>query len=202
MPAEPAPRDDPASQPRLAAVLAAPAETGSFVTAARAELTVDLGGIPGDRHHGLTRTAGVRESHHPKGAEIRNRRALTAVAPDELAAIAACLGLAAMAPEWLGANLVVDGVDSLTRLPVGTLLQAPDGATLVCEGHNPPCRKPGEVVAAAHPDHAGGLAAAFVKAAVGRRGVLLSVERGGTLRAGDALTVRAPPEAPAPLLTP
>ncbi|HHZ09758.1 MAG TPA: molybdenum cofactor sulfurase, partial [Rhizobiales bacterium] len=84
----------------LAVVDAVLIATGNdFVT--RAVEAIDLGfdGIAGDFHAGLTRRSGGREPWYPRGTEIRNERQLSIVAADELAQIAAGMGIAGIAPE-------------------------------------------------------------------------------------------------------
>ncbi|HEY8488623.1 MAG TPA: MOSC domain-containing protein [Thermaerobacter sp.] len=178
---------------RVEAVLVA-TEPDSFITRRVDAVEVDLGGIPGDRHHGLTRPAGSREPMYPRGTPIRNRRQLSAVSVEECAAIADRLGLDAVLPEWLGANLLLSGLPDLTRLPAGARLLFPGGAGLVCEGENRPCRHPGEVLARLHPLHPerGALPVRFVQVARGRRGIVLSVERPGRIARGDQVRLWLP----------
>lgn len=169
------------------AVLAA-YEPSTFVTSRVGRVEVTWGGIPGDRHFGLTKAAGVRESVYPRNTEILNRRQISVVSLEECRALARNLGVDAVDPEWLGANLVCEGVPDLTRLPAGTRLLWPSGAGLVCEGENRPCEKPGRVIAACYPGIAG-IRERFVRAAEGLRGIVCSVERPGVIAAGDPLEV-------------
>lgn len=163
-------------------------DPASFATAGTPGLQVDLAGIPGERHYGMTAKADSRYPMYPRGTEIRNRRQLTAVSTEELAQVARDLGVPVVRPEWLGANLVLAGLPDLTRLEAGARLLFPSGAGLICEGENEPCRGPGEVIQAQYPQIPG-LAAAFVKAAQHRRGIALSVERAGLIRPNDEVTI-------------
>src|SRR5258708_1959981 len=81
----------------------------TFVTRALPELALRLGGIEGDRHFGLTMKAGVRQAHHPRGAEVMNTRQLSLVSVEELAEIARTLGVSGIEWQKLGANLVLEG---------------------------------------------------------------------------------------------
>lgn len=90
-------------------------------------------------------------------------------------------------PEWLGANLLVHGIEQLTELPVGTRLLFPDGTGLICEGENLPCVHPGKVIEQAYEQE--GLRKKFVPAARKKRGIVFSVEREGSIRTGDAIEV-------------
>ncbi|RVB08313.1 MAG: molybdenum cofactor sulfurase, partial [Mesorhizobium sp.] len=105
---------------KAAALYVAPAD--HFQTRPVDELLLDFDGIAGDFHAGPTRRAGGREPWYPRGTEMRNERQLSIVAADELAVVAQRMGLAEIRPEWIGANLVIEGVPNLSMLPAGTLL--------------------------------------------------------------------------------
>ncbi len=158
-------------------------------------LEVDLMGIPGTRHYGFTRKAGPREPWYPRGMEMRSGRQVTVVSQEELSEIAAAMEIERLDPRWIGANIVTSGIRHLTRLPAGTRLVFAE-ATLVVEAPNAPCRIAGRAIASHLTPEApaGGLDLAFPKLAKGRRGLVLSVERPGTLHAGEAITVKVPPQ--------
>lgn len=158
-------------------------DPGDFRTRPVASLSLDLAGIPGDRHHGFTRPAGARERWYKSGTPIRSGRQLTMVSIEELAAAAQRMGLAAIEPAWIGANIVVSGIPDFTHLPWGTRLFFTGDAVLVNEGDNAPCRFAGAGIAEAYPDRSG-LDLAFVKAARDRRGIVASVERAGRIEPG------------------
>jgi hypothetical protein len=174
---------------RLSAVLVADGD--HFVTRALDRLALDLDGIPGDRHRGPNRPADARVPWYPRGTPIRNERQVSVVAPDDLAKIAAGLGIPAVEAAWLGANLVVEGIPDLSFLPRGTRLVFPSGAALAVADQNAPCRNPGRVIASHHPDRPG-LDLAFPKVAKRLRGVVTWVERAGEVVAGDAVEARLP----------
>ncbi|MBX6396299.1 MAG: MOSC domain-containing protein, partial [Alicyclobacillaceae bacterium] len=160
----------------------------SFVTRRCEEIRLEYGGIPGDLHFGLTKRAGVREPMYPRGTEIFNRRQVTVVSAEECAAIAEALGVPEVLPEWLGANLVLRGIPDLTRLPEGSRIVFSSGAGLLCEGENLPCTQAGQMVQKAYPDEEK-LAPRFVKAALGRRGIVCVVERPGRAVSGEEVRV-------------
>ncbi|WP_163998133.1 MOSC domain-containing protein [Pyxidicoccus caerfyrddinensis] len=166
-------------------------ERKSFVTRELAETKVSFEGIEGDRHAGLTRAADVRTPWFPKGTPIRNTRQLSLVSTEELAEVAQTLGIPKVLASWLGANVEVAGVPTLTQLPPGTRLFFPEDAVLAVEGENEPCTGPGRVIEAHHPDTEK-LASRFVKAAWQRRGLVAWVERPGLIRAGDEVRVMLP----------
>lgn len=166
---------------------------GRFQTEAAAELTLGFDGIAGDFHAGTTRRSGGREPWYPRGTEMRNERQLSIVAADELAIVARRMGLAGLKPEWIGANLVIEGVPRLSMLPAGTLLFFKGGATLKVDGQNAPCRLAGRSVAknAGMADIEAG-ALAFPKAAKRLRGLVGWVEKPGRVLPGEEISVRVP----------
>ncbi|WP_309085259.1 MOSC domain-containing protein [Chelativorans sp.] len=166
---------------------------GDFQTSAVEALQLSFAGIEGDLHAGITRRSGGREPWYRRGTEIRNERQLTLVAPDELAEIAAGMGIAEVRPEWIGANLLLDGVPRLSMLPAGTLLFFEGGATLKVDFQNGPCRIAGRAVAqnAGMADVEAG-ALLFPKVARRLRGVLAWVEKPGRIAAGERVSLRIP----------
>ena len=156
---------------------------------------LDLGfeGIAGDFHAGTTRRSGGREPWYGRGTEMRNERQVSIVASDELRLIAAGMKLAEVKPDWIGANLVIDGVPRLSMLPSGTLMFFAGGVTLKVDGQNHPCRLAGRAVAenARMADHEAG-ALMFPKAAKRLRGLVAWVEKPGRIARGEAVSVRIP----------
>ncbi|MER8546136.1 MOSC domain-containing protein [Mesorhizobium sp. M0684] len=161
----------------------------------RAVDTLQLGfdGIDGDFHAGTTRRSGGREPWYRRGTEMRNERQLSIVAADELAIVAERMGIAEIKPEWIGANLLIDGLPRLSMLPSGTLLFFKGGATVKVDAQNGPCRIAGRSVAenAGMADHEAG-ALLFPKAAKRLRGLVAWVEKPGTIAAGEEISVRVP----------
>ena len=119
------------------------------------ELTVDFGGVVGDRHAGRTRRSSQWEPWHKRGTEIRHDRQITIVSPDELAEVAAAMGIAAIRPEWIVANLAFTGIPQLSTLPAGTRLVIADGPVLFVEGPNDPCRAAGASIGRHYPGRDG-----------------------------------------------
>ncbi|WP_024572950.1 MOSC domain-containing protein, partial [Bacillus subtilis] len=66
----------------------------------------------------------------------------------------------------------------------------PSGAALLCEGENDPCIQPGEVIQSYYPDQPK-LAPAFVRHALGIRGIVCIVERPGAVYTGDEIEVHS-----------
>jgi len=156
---------------------------GHFRTQEVLALRVDLQGIPGDRHYGFTRKAGARERWYAAGTEMRSGRQLSIVSLEELAEIARRMELPRIEPGWIGANVVVSGIPDFSRLPWGTRLFCDDGAVLVNEGENAPCRFAGAEIAKNFPARER-LDLLFPKAAILLRGIVASVERAGAIAPG------------------
>ncbi|BCM20512.1 putative metal-sulfur cluster biosynthesis proteins YuaD [Mesorhizobium sp. J8] len=163
---------------KAAALYAAPHD--HFETRAVEELLLGFDGIAGDFHGGTTRRSGGREPWYPRGTEMRNERQLSLVAADELAIVAQRMGLKEIKPEWIGANLVIEGVPHLSMLPAGSLMFFKGGVTLKVDGQNKPCRVAGQSIA----EHVGApdinaAALLFPKEAKRLRGLVAWVEKPG-----------------------
>jgi hypothetical protein len=149
-------------------------------------LDLDFGGAIGDRHHGATMQAGVRQKRlFSSGTEISNLRQLSIVDRGELNRVAATLGIDAIDPGVIADNIYTEGIDDLTALPPMTRLEFSGGAMLLLGGENLPCTISGAMVNRAH----GARTASFPKAAMGLRGVTAWVERPAPIRPGDHITV-------------
>jgi MOSC domain-containing protein YiiM len=167
------------------------ADGKDFVSRQVKSLTLDFAGIVGDHHAGLTRRSGAREPWYPRRTEIRNDRQVTLVSSLELAEVAEGMGLPAIEPGWIGANLVFDDIPGLTSLPRGTRLHFDGGATLNVEGDNAPCRIAGASIASHFPGREK-LSLLFPRVARGRRGLVASVEKPGVITLGAAVQIRFP----------
>jgi len=152
------------------------------------EMPLSLAGYAEEIHAGLTRPSCTRvRALHPLETEIRNSRQLSLVSAEELAEVAATLGMDRLDPAWLGASVVISGLPDFTYLPPSSRLQGPDGVTLVVDMENMPCQQPAVTMVKA----TGGQGKAFKSAAKGKRGVTAWVERAGVLRRGDRLRLFA-----------
>jgi hypothetical protein len=160
----------------------------SFVTRRIPNTALEFGGIRGDRHFGMTSKADSRQPMYPRGTEILNRRQITIVSEEELASIAEGLGVDYILPEWLGANLCLNGYPELTKLPIGSRILFPNGAGLICMGENLPCTFPGEEIQKHYENHPK-LAAKFVSKAFRKRGIVCAVERSGDIFEGEEVQI-------------
>jgi hypothetical protein len=174
---------------RVVAVAAASGAAIGSEVLGTLELTHE--GIPGDRHAGFLRPADVRVPWFKRGEPIQNERHVSIVSVEDLAVIAANLGVDRVEPEWLGANLAVEGLPDFSFIPRGTRLFFPSGAVLAVTDQNAPCRFAGDEVEK-HLSGKDGLGLRFAGAAKRLRGVVAYVDRPGTIRAGEEFKVRVP----------
>ncbi len=146
-------------------------------------------GFEGDYHAGLTRASCVRvKSQHPEGTEIRNVRQFSILSVEEMAEIAAEIGIDALDPILLGASIVIEGIEDFSHVPPASRLQAENGTTIAVDMLNAPCNLPAREIEKAAPGHGKG----FKAAARGKRGVCGWVERQGSLQVGDTLRLHIP----------
>lgn len=155
----------------------------------RQEMFASFAGAADEDHAGLTRASCSRVvTQYPKGTEIRNTRQFSVVSAEELATIAANMGIATLDPSWIGASLVISGLPDFTHLPPSSRLQFATGATLVVDMLNRPCHLPVTVI----DRHLPGVGRKFKATARGLRGVTAWVEREGALSLGDEVRLHVP----------
>lgn len=153
------------------------------------EMPLGWEGYGPDCHSGVTRPSCSRvTAQFARGTEIRNVRQLSILSAEEMARIAAELGLPRLEPAWLGASVVIEGIADFSHVPPSSRLQAENGTTLVIDMQNRPCRFPARTIQTAAPGHGRD----FKAVAEGRRGVTAWVERPGTLRRGETLRLHVP----------
>jgi len=152
---------------------------------------VDLTGFKHDWHGGIMRpSCGRVRNQYPRGTRIRNTRQATILSVEELAATAAAMDIPAIRPEWVGANLVLEGVPELTTLSPNTRLMFEGGVCLTVDLENGPCNFVSEVIEEHHP----GKGMRFVKCALGRRGLSAWVEKPGEIALGEEVRLFLPPQ--------
>ena len=153
------------------------------------EARLGFTGIEGEMHGGLTRPSCSRMlAQYPKETEIRNVRQLSILSYEELALIAADMGVETLDPVLLGASMVVEGIPDFTHVPPSSRLQLPDGACLTVDMENRPCTYLARDISKDRPH----LGPKFKPAAENRRGVTAWVEREGMVRVGDTVTLHVP----------
>ena len=162
-----------------------------LVSARVDKVAVSFSGFEGDSHAGLTREACVRTKHqYREGTQIRNTRQVSILSQEELAEVAGALALEVIEPEWVGANLLISGIPTLTLLPPSSRLIFSGGASLVVDMENAPCAYPAEIIEQHHPGKGKG----FPRAARQKRGLIAWVEREGTISPGDDVVLHIPPQ--------
>jgi hypothetical protein len=166
-----------------------PVENLVITTVPLKVMPLSFAGFDGEVHAGETRPSCSRVlKQHPRDTEIRNVRQLCVVSAEEMAEVAAEMGLERLDYAWVGASLVLEGIPDLTHLPPSSRLQGPEGVTLVVDMENLPCQEPAVTIEKAVPGRGKG----FKTAAEGKRGVTAWVEREGVLRLGDEVRLHVP----------
>lgn len=166
-----------------------PTDAKDIASVARTKLDLTLEGVFGEKHSGLIRQSCSRVlSQHPRGTDIRNTRQLSVVSAEEIEATAATMGIDRIAPEQVGATLILRGIPDFTHIPPSSRLQGPSGVTLIVDMENRPCHLPSKGINETHPGEGG----KYKSAAKGRRGVTVSVERAGSLAIGESLRLHIP----------
>ena len=157
----------------------------------KAAVTADLRGLVGDKHFGMTYASDAHvQNHYPLGTEIRNDRQITIISAEEMAAVAADLNISEIKPEWMCANLLLQGIPNLTQLPPSTRLIFSQGAVVVIYLENLPCGNVGGIIQRRYGRP--GLSEQFVKVCLHKRGLLACVERAGIIAAGDTFRAEIP----------
>ena len=154
-------------------------------------ITAELDGFVGDRHKSYTRETWAGDKQK-EGTIRRNERQWSAVSVEELGDIQKAMDLKEpLSAGRLGANLCLQGIPDLSRLPKGTLLKFPSGVELAVEEYNPPCHDMGKKLAGRYTATSGKplSTTAFSKAARLNRGLVGVIETAGVINAGDEVTV-------------
>lgn len=153
------------------------------------EMVLTFAGNSGESRAGLTRPSCSRVAQqYPRGTEIRNTRQICIVSAEELAQIAASMGITAIDPAWLSTSIAIKGIPGFSLIPPASRLQTENGTTLTVDMENRPCHLPARVIDEDMPDKG----RAFKAAAKGLRGVTAWIEREGILRVGDNIFLHIP----------
>lgn len=167
-----------------------PDRDAALQSAARPALQLGFAGPDGEDHAGLTRPSDSRVlAQYRRGTEIRNVRQLSILSEEEIATIAADMGVDALSPSLFGATMVVRGIPDFTHIPPSSRLQdETTGTTLTVDMENRPCTLVSKEIEGVYP----GYGKAFKPAAEGRRGVTAWVERVGEIHLGARLRLHIP----------
>jgi len=154
-----------------------------------AEGFASFAGFEHESRSGLTRPACSRVvTQYRKDTIIRNTRQFAMISAEELAIIAAKMGVESLDPAWLGTSIMLEGIPDFSHLPPASRLISANGTSLCIDMENRPCNLPAKVINEDLPEKG----AAFKRAAKGLRGVTAWVEAEGMLRVGDLLTLHVP----------
>ena len=162
-----------------------PDRDAALETQALSEMVLTFAGHVRESRAGLTRPSDSRVlAQYKRGTPIRNTRQLSILSAEDLDAIAAEMGIAALDPALLGASMVIRGIPDFSHVPPSSRLQdEASRTTLTIDMENRPCTLPAKPIEARHP----GKGARFKRAAQGRRGVTAWVEREGVIALGSTL---------------
>lgn len=153
------------------------------------QLRASFAGPEGEAHGGLTRPSCSRVlGQYKRNTQIRNTRQFALLSAEDLAAIAAKMGLETLDPALLGTTMVIEGIPDFSYLPPSSRLQGANGATLVVDMNNRPCTLPARPIENRH----AGFGKAFKAAAKDRRGITAWVECEGTFTLGEAIRLHVP----------
>jgi hypothetical protein len=97
------------------------------------------------------------------------------------------LSIPELKAEWIGGNIVLDGLPNISLLPPRTLLMFEGGVTIRVDGDNGPCGVAGRSIAA-QLDGREDIEFEFPKVAKHRRGLVGWVEKTGTINPGEQVT--------------
>jgi hypothetical protein len=161
----------------------------SLQNAAVDMLEATFSGPKGESRYGTTRPADGRlRQQYPRDCAVRNTRQFCIISAEELTIIAAKMGVDALEPQWLGANMMIEGLADFSQIPPSSRLITPSGAGLCIDLENRPCHLPAKVIDQYLPN----MGREFKAAATGLRGVTAWVEREGILRVNDEMVLHIP----------
>lgn len=160
-------------------------------SAAIETLELTYAGISGESHSGLTRESCSRVvSQYPRGTEIRNVRQISILSQEEMDQTAETMNIPSLKPEWLGANIILQGIPDFTMVPPSSRLIFGNQTALTIDMENAPCQFPAREIEQELPSK-GRL---YKVAAKSRRGVTAWVEREGSITLGDQVVLHIPPQ--------
>jgi hypothetical protein len=160
----------------------------SMASVSQKTVMVTFEGFEGDKHSGLTKPSDGRTKFYPRGTKIRNNRQISIISTEEMLEVANELNIPALLPEWMGANLLVNGIPTLTSLKPNTRLLFTGGPTLLITEENFPCMILTKEICS-HFKERPDLEVNIIKAAIHKRGLVAVVELPGVIKEGDEVRV-------------
>jgi hypothetical protein len=163
-------------------------ESDSIRSESLESVDVTFEGFAGDKHAGWTKPSDGRTTFYPRGTVIRNSRQVSIVSQEETSAIASDLGIDVILPDWMGANLLLEGIPELSAIRPNTRLFFESGAVLLITEENNPCRTLSAEIVSHFPENPD-LLGQIVKVSLHRRGLVAVVELPGKITKGDIVRV-------------
>lgn len=155
------------------------------------KVSASFDGFAGECHGGATRPSCSRvKLQYDRGTEIRNTRQVSVLSEEELTDVAAEMGIPSIAPEWTGANVILQGIPQFTMIPPASRLLFSGGVAIGVDMENGPCKYVGDEIERHHP----GKGTAFPRIARERRGVTGWVEKPGEIAVGETVRLHVPPQ--------
>lgn len=145
-------------------------------------------GFAGDKHSGITKLSDGRTKFYQRGTQIRNSRQVSLVSKEELDIIKERLGIDRLQPEWMGANLMIEGIPSFTEIEPNTRFFFKSGAVLLITGDNLPCATMTEEICKYFPEKLE-LSGKVINASMNLRGLVAVVELPGKITKGEEVRV-------------
>jgi hypothetical protein len=169
-----------------------------FFTEQTDHLALTTEGIKGERHFGYEEPADTRlKKLYTPGTMVRNNRQWTAISSQELQETAENIGVDRLTADLLGINMLIDGIERLSKLPPMTYLvisphkefapQRDEDVWLVIYAEVLPCSIAGRGIGMALDREE--IARTFPKGAIGHRGTTGWVEKGGIIKPGHTVFV-------------
>lgn len=151
-----------------------------------------LDGVRDDRHRGFSRFSMAREIDFiQKDQEVFNLRQVTVVSERENERIAQELWIASIEATDLWANILLDWLPNLSKLPVWCIIRFSRGVFLMLTWDNFPCIVAGTQVQTATPEVLW-IDKGFVKASIHRRGQTAIVYKTWVIKAWDTYEIIVP----------
>ena len=177
-------------------------EQDYFFTERKKSIQVNLDGIEGERHYGYSFESDSRMKNlYEKGTKVRFSRQWLAVSEFELEEIRKNLDIKDyISPEHIGANILIDTVKHLSKLPMmshlvfskseSLIYKDPSNVVLVSYAEVKPCTI--AATAISNDLKSESVKSQFVKCSSDLRGLAGWIEKGGNIQEGDSVFLLTP----------
>lgn len=177
-------------------------ETDYFFTEERKSLELTLEGITGERHYGFSFESDARMKNlYERGTKVRFSRQWLAISEYELEEVTNSLESDhKITAEHIGANLLLDNIERLSKLPMMSHLiisrnktlvyKDPTNVVLVSYAEVKPCTIAAKAISEEIQNES--ISKNFVKCSNDFRGLSGWIEKGGTVKSGDYVFLLKP----------